>query len=882
MHTTCTPILNDLIASARFEIVSIVVNDPLLTAAWPSVEAPEDNAQMFREAQTRVTQLAVEDMAARVDRTLGLVRGFVAILQHHRASSEVITDFVRQMTRYTNVQREDQFVSRAKYVCSFALARYLSNPLPPSDDPYKPSGKFGRWVRSRFAMRSARNTHLWSSWNQAKRAALQLSEHQVLMNYAKHRDRMVAADPARDNFELVNDVMMVLTPIITKLRDKLEGLESDYSRKTSLKACVERSRARGGAQEEIALLIGAAVRPQTDDFIRPSGEEVPHAQQLRELFPHLTNHREIAEDKVTRLAESQWTGLLTKDFLGYEEESRAWFDGHNLRNDPKIIRTDITDFENWTGRANSHFPGEPDRLPADFCAIGDFVGPMRPLTLLEKLAVLESQSPLTCTIQAVLEPLKVRTISKGMAAPYHLSGDYQKALHTAMRRMPCFRLIGRRASPTDLSDIAIREPGMGWFSIDFEASTDNISRRLSECVNNAICLGLGFADVFRACLAAHLCQYPQFELDDRTVGGKITLALFRAWLEKSGAGKIIKKEAHIFVVKINDALQVNAQLMGSRVSFVILCLINLALYLITKLDVWRQSYECNGEDFPSDETLDLWVKSCLINGDDGLFCCTRAFAERFSELARLVGLPLSVGKVYWDPVYANINSTSFHCDLRRPDSTPRQIDYLNVGLVFGQNKVLCSDKKSPKSDDNEEVVPQLISTIARVLEGALPGRQSDVLKTYLSLHKNELSKQSKRRNLFIHPSLGGWGVPRPVGWKFDVTRPQIAEAVLRMRQAGEYESAARPFQSRVIERESQECLFTPWRDLSPVAELGELDRVWTGMRSLTWQQRNILEVGIVRVAKRCLQRRDVGHPFEGVLSDNYLFNESCQSLEPLC
>jgi len=49
--------------------------------------------------------------------------------------------------------------------------------------------------------------------------------------------------------------------------------------------------------------------------------------------------------------------------------------------------------------------------------------------------------------------MKVRVISKGPAIPYYRAKELQKALHSALRGMPQFRLIGRWLCPTDLMDL---------------------------------------------------------------------------------------------------------------------------------------------------------------------------------------------------------------------------------------------------------------------------------------------------------------------------------------------------------------------------------------------------------------------------------------------
>ena len=56
-------------------------------------------------------------------------------------------------------------------------------------------------------------------------------------------------------------------------------------------------------------------------------------------------------------------------------------------------------------------------------------------------------------------------ITKGEAVPYYFSKGLQKAVHTIMRRIPAFRLIGRPASPCDLIDLTTGKKGPDLFWI---------------------------------------------------------------------------------------------------------------------------------------------------------------------------------------------------------------------------------------------------------------------------------------------------------------------------------------------------------------------------------------------------------------------------------
>jgi hypothetical protein len=108
----------------------------------------------------------------------------------------------------------------------------------------------------------------------------------------------------------------------------------------------------------------------------------------------------------------------------------------------------------------------------------------------------------------------------------------------------------------------------------------------------------------------------------------------------------------------------NGQLMGSILSFPILCLANLAVYLETTTDYQRGW---------SDKRR---LSSVLINGDDMLYVAPESLWDVHKWVASQVGLELSVGKAYCHDVYANVNSQSVHFDLGKEGSTPHLINFL--------------------------------------------------------------------------------------------------------------------------------------------------------------------------------------------------------------
>lgn len=424
--------------------------------------------------------------------------------------------------------------------------------------------------------------------------------------------------------------------------------------------------------------------------------------------------------------------------------------------------------------------GELERMiwtPAGYCGGHRVLNPVfevrRPYgserwkTLRELLHGRDMSVPINCTIQAVLEPNKVRVISKGEALPYYSCRPIQKALHGAMRDMPPFRLIGRPFCPTDMIDLAAKSrPDWEWFSVDYSAATDGLSWKYSGKIFRYLMQDLPQEeyDCAMAVLGPHRLHYPK------------------------GRGPPVFR-----------GLQRNGQLMGSILSFPILCLANLGTYLLTTQDShpgWSHKERLN---------------HVLINGDDMVYGAHPALWKKHVDIGEKVGLVMSVGKAYRHPVYANVNSTSIHYDLRqmpiglarrdlRYEPTPWQINYLNAGLFFGQHKVQENVSQAEEEDDD---VPEqhdsyamklaqahlsqdpsrgLVVNLPCVLSGSLPGKQSQLLKKFLNEHGSKVADETfsivktngrwskHTRNLFLPLSVGGMGVLAPVGWTFKVSK----------------------------------------------------------------------------------------------------------------
>jgi hypothetical protein len=631
------------------------------------------------------------------------------VLKHHNAPQGVIDSLRNQVLAYLSMDgdaplTESAFVKRAKYITCAPMSWYLKDGCEPLKKPplaWKPTGQLRNWLRPRLRSRSTRNTHLFYSWLQAKRAALPLTEEMVHTAYEEHRVAMSQPDPIDD--ETHDGVMRALEPILTEvcsellscyqpstLEEHLEyygHIEGDARHVASTRACFEKSREKGG---QLGALMERA-------FL-----------QKGQLRPRMTFDLELAS-----------ISYHTQCVVGGVVVNNALFEHY---------RKPVAE-QAWHDSIN----GE---------------------------AMFYHGQRLKATIQVVLEPLKTRVISKGESTPYYLAKPLQVKIHDILRHRGEFRLIGRPLSATDLMDLEQNRVmgGVGgheWFSIDYSAATDGLSARLSASIMSRILKGQrsDMLPIWMSVLAPHLCRYP-FPHDD-----------------------------------IEPVDQVNGQLMGSVLSFPILCLANLGLYL----------YAIRDDPRPLTQKL----SGVLVNGDDMLYVARRSRWATHVAIGEKVGLRMSPGKAYHDRVFANANSACFHFPLLDEDRegtfipehwappprvgpmswedtfvparfaersvTPKAIPFLNAGLYFGQNKVMN------KVSETGSEVQSRIAVIDELLKGCRQGLRSrlrEIYSGYVKRHARDLSEEAGGRNFFISRGLGGLGLTPHPDLDFEITPAQ--------------------------------------------------------------------------------------------------------------
>lgn len=224
--------------------------------------------------------------------------------------------------------------------------------------------------------------------------------------------------------------------------------------------------------------------------------------------------------------------------------------------------------------------------------------------------------PLSATPVPIPEPFKTRIITKGQAAEYFRCMEFQKLMHGALRREPIFQCIGHPIDDTDwvtcFKSRAELKTGEFFVSGDYQAATDNLNPRLSEYTWERICKYASFRGA-------------SLEFQDKYV----RLGL------KALTGHELNYKKHGKRYKVKQSW---GQLMGSPMSFPILCIINAAATLV--------ALDCNyGPNVP-----------LRINGDDIAFIANNESYERWKSVTAVCGLFLSMGKNYTSREFLIMNS----------------------------------------------------------------------------------------------------------------------------------------------------------------------------------------------------------------------------------
>jgi len=354
-------------------------------------------------------------------------------------------------------------------------------------------------------------------------------------------------------------------------------------------------------------------------------------------------------------------------------------------------------------------------------------------TLWMRLLRRASREPFEVTPVGLAEALKVRVITKGNPSAQTAMKALQRFLFKRLSRFGTFRslICGGDLDQTFLEKTLGRLSGeQKWLSGDYEAATDNLRGWVSEVIMNQICDHLRITGVER----------------------DIALRLL--------TGHIIDGKA-----------QTNGQLMGSIISFPVLCIANAALCrMVVEQD---RSFTSAGGYRP--QKLSLQQSQILINGDDLLLKVTPFGRWLWGLIGnKTMGLIESVGKTYYSTEFVEMNSRAYA--YRADNSSPytdirtgkvRQHFFfptplINLGLVYGLVRSAAGGVKESSlvaTDRNMSLGARMRELHAEVGAGGGfgAGVWGRIKWKCLSLNQTSLSRTSCP--WFVTERLGGLGIP---------------------------------------------------------------------------------------------------------------------------
>jgi hypothetical protein len=240
---------------------------------------------------------------------------------------------------------------------------------------------------------------------------------------------------------------------------------------------------------------------------------------------------------------------------------------------------------------------------------------------------LKPRSRTKARVCVIFEPNKIRPITAGQSLIYAMGKVIQAPLWKAMQQFPLFQLTGTEVTGAAIarqvfklypfeSTVQGLDSEHTWFqSADYQDATNRLHSDCTTAFMDAV-----FVDGWDRCLAEVLLGHHMISIDRRD----------------SRSGERVRESFK----------QNNGQLMGSMISFPVLCCINAAILRFSLEQSHGRVYS-------------LYDLPALINGDDLLFRGSLRDVAVWSSNAAAVGFLESPGKSYLSKDWVQINSRTF-------------------------------------------------------------------------------------------------------------------------------------------------------------------------------------------------------------------------------
>jgi hypothetical protein len=380
---------------------------------------------------------------------------------------------------------------------------------------------------------------------------------------------------------------------------------------------------------------------------------------------------------------------------------------------------------------------------------------------------------------ALPEALKIRTITKGPPITYTVLRSLWKKLHTTLRNHPTFKFIGTPVTEEGMLDALGYQlkDGEIYLSGDYRDATNNFESWVSETIADEISIVLKLEPIERILFIRALIHH-RFN-----VAEGLDTVRFNMDDEESLPGDP----------------QLAGQLMGSIVSFPVLCIGNAALT--------RWSWEAT-----TGKRVKLRDCPMSVNGDDVAARGPEGFHANWALVTAKGGLEDSVGKTFVSREFVMINSTMYqresepHVLEENPKriSRLRFVPYVHMGALHGRQR---------SGDERREGKDQSFSAQTHTLiDRAPPAFAAELLDTYILLNMKEL--QATRVPWFMPEWIGGLGLPHGVSAKYQNSDKDLRVATRILQNWGDEKKrpqaiAARGETQWMIRRLTRKLLTVP-------------------------------------------------------------------------
>lgn len=619
----------------------------------------------------------------------------------------------------------DSFVKYAKYITVYPMAKYMHQVPPESPpgfldfaSPLVWSGPVRKYLKARLMSCCLENDSLFNGILQGvKRAAAPVPDSYLRSTCQKHADTLKAQPrgvPVTQEWKDVYDSIFArMPPAKPKLFEASGG------------ACAEVPRGDGGQRGYIQRYL---MRNERDSYDLPGFKYV----RKHTLDPSLR-----AEPICGELLRIDYDGPkygtvpvygYAQDFNIYQMVNHLYSEKSSLRLQRRLETIALNEVLQSMG-----LPPKPlanDVFPATEVEWNMFNSPTVPQSA---GAWGEGDNQSYAVAIGLLEPLKVRMITKGPAKNYYISKFFQKHMWKHMKSIDSCKLIGEVLNEVNIEEISgskdpLLDPYIQEFdhyvSGDYSSATDGLDiRHTNACFESALS---------RPFVGEKYQDLDTYRLRERL---RNVLDVHRiSYSSKMG---------------VDPVNQNTGQLMGSPLSFPILCAINMATYMVA-LRRYISSRRLDGYKVE----ITPYNIPILVNGDDILFRANAEFYEFWQNAVREVGFELSLGKNYFHRTLLTVNSQLY----RRSSGRYRKVPFLNVGLLNGQCRSTGrkAARDAPIWDLHRETI-----------EGAQ--NKGRAHRRFVHYYKDEIQGMTQchgmRLNLFIDRWRGGLGFTQFEGFE---------------------------------------------------------------------------------------------------------------------